>query len=157
KIYYTNADRLQLDEKYPKEQIDKIDKIINSSQYQTQLAAFNKNKAYGEQCLQQKNYAGAKVYFQKALSILPIDKEEIEQKIATIDRFIEEARLAAIEKSYKENITKADKAYQDKAYAVARFYYRKALELKADDPYATERLNEVETQIGERQSKETEL
>ncbi|MDE5611984.1 MAG: hypothetical protein K2I90_08220, partial [Odoribacter sp.] len=41
KIYYANADRLQLNETYPKEQIDKIDKIINSSQYQTKLAAYN--------------------------------------------------------------------------------------------------------------------
>ncbi|MDE7375001.1 MAG: hypothetical protein K2M86_06740, partial [Odoribacter sp.] len=103
KIYYANADRLQLNEPYPKEQIDKIDKIINSSQYQTKLAAYNKNKAYGEHCMQQKNYAGAKVYFQKALSILPVDKEEIEQKITEIDRFIEEARLAEIERAYKEN------------------------------------------------------
>ena len=157
KIYYTNADRLQLNEKYPKEQIDKIDKIINSSQYQTKLAAYNKNKSFGEHCLQQKNYAGAKVYFQKALSILPVDKEDIDQKIATIDRLIEEARLAELENAYKENIEKADKAYQDKAYAVARFYYRKALEIKDDDKYAAERLNEVETLIGERQSKETEL
>lgn len=157
KMHYANADRLNLNETYPKEQIGKIDKIINSSQYRTKLTEYNKNKALGESNMQQKNYAGAKVYFQKALSILPIDKESIERQIAEIDRLIEESRLAEIEKVYKENIEKADKAYQEKAYAVARFYYKKALETKTGDKHASDRLNEVEKLIGERQSKETEL
>ncbi len=157
KIHYTSAENLRLNEEYPKEQIGKINKIINSSQYKTKLTEYNKNKTLGEKSMQQKNYAGAKVYFQKALSILTIDQEAIEQQITEIDRLIEESRIAEIEKNYKENIGKADKAYQEKAYAVARFYYKKALEIKTDNKYASERLTEVEKLIGERQSKETEL
>ena len=157
KIRYNEADHFNLGETYPKEQIREIDKIINSSQYRTKLTEYNKNKTLAEKSMQQKNYAGAKVYFQKALSILSIDKEAIEQKIVEIDRLIEASRLAEIEKTYKENIGKADKAYQEKAYAVARFYYKKALEIKIGDKYAFGQLQEVEKFIGERQSKEAEL
>lgn len=157
KLRYTDADRLNLNEAYPQKQITAINKIINSSQYQAKLAEYNKNKTLAEKSMQQNNYAGAKVYFQKALSILTIDQEAIEQKIAGIDRLMEASRLAEIEKNYKENIEKADKAYAEKAYAVARFYYKKALEIKIGDPYATEHLQEVEKRIGARQSKEAEL
>lgn len=157
RIRYNEADRLNLGETYPKEQLREIDKIINSSQYKEKLAEYNKNKTLAEKSMQQKNYAGAKVYFQKALSILTIDQPDIERKIAEIDRLIEAARLAEIEKNYKENIEKADKAWREKAYAVARFYYKKCLEFKSDDRYASEQLRKVEELIGERQSKEAEL
>lgn len=157
KLRYTDADNLNLGEEYPKKQLQEINTIINSSKYKAKLEEYNKNKTLAEKNMQQKNYAGAKVYFQKALSILAIDKEEIEQRIAEIDRMIETARLAEMEKNYKENINKADKAYNEKAYAVARFYYKKALEIKIADKHATDRLKEVETYIGERQEKEAEL
>ncbi|MDE7074016.1 MAG: hypothetical protein K2O69_03040, partial [Odoribacter sp.] len=81
----------------------------------------------------------------------------ISGKLAEINRLIEEERLAAIEKEYKTHIEKADKAYGEKAYAVAKFYYQKALEVKAGDPYATRQLKEVEKHTGNRQEKEAEL
>ena len=40
---------------------------------------------------------------------------------------------------------------------MARFYYKKALEIKKEDPYASERLAEVEKNIGARQEKSAEL
>lgn len=157
KLRYTEADNLNLGEEYPKKRIQEINTIINSTKYKVKLEEYNKNKTLAEKNMQQKNYASAKVYYQKALSLLAVDKEEIEQRIAEIDRMIETARLAEIEKAYKENIGKADKAYNEKAYAVARFYYKKALEIKIADKHATERLQEVEKYIGDRQEKEAEL
>lgn len=157
KLRYTDADNLNLGEEYPKKRIQEINTIINSTKYKVKLEEYNKNKTLAEKNMQQKNYASAKVYYQKALSLLAVDKDEIEQRIAEIDRMIETARLAEIEKAYKENIGKADKAYNEKAYAVARFYYKKALEIKIADKHATERLQEVEKYIGDRQEKEAEL
>lgn len=157
KLRYTDADNLELGEEYPKKKIQEINTIINSTKYKAKLEEYNKNKTLAEKNMQQKNYASAKVYYQKALTLLAIDKEEIEQRIAEIDRMIETARLAEIEKAYRENIGKADKAYDEKAYAVARFYYKKALEIKITDKHATERLQEVEKLIGDRQEKEAEL
>lgn len=157
KLRYTEADQLNLGEPYPQKQLQEINSIINSSKYKAKLAEYNKNKTLGEKNLQDRNYAAAKVYYQKALSILSVDKESIDQKLAEIERQIEAEHLANLEKEYKTQIEKADKAYQEKSYAVAKFYYQKALEIKIADRYASERLQEVEKHIGERQAKEAEL
>lgn len=157
KQQYMEAHRLGLPEEYPQKQITTIDNIINSSKYQNRLADYNKNKTLAEKSMQEKNYASAKVYYQRALEILPLNKEEITQQITEIDKLIEAAQLAAVQREYKAHIAKADKAYQEKAYAVAKFYYQKALEVKLTDKYATARLQEVEKHINDRQEKGANL
>lgn len=157
RLRYVEADELQIGEPYPKKQIQAIDNIINSSKYKNQLAEYNKNKTLAEKNREAKNYASAKVYYQKALGILPIDKDDINSKLAEIEKLIETEQLAAIEKEYQTHISKADKAFHEKAYAVAKYYYQKALEVKINDKYAAAQLREVEKNIGERQEKEAEL
>lgn len=157
KIYYSQADSLHLGEEYPKKQLTEITNIINSAKYKTKLAEFNKNRNIAEKALEEKNYASAKFYYQKAMGILPIDKENIEKQIIEIDKQIEAAQLAAVQKEYKAHITKADKAFKDKAYAVAKFYYQKALGVKINDSYAKQKLQEVEKHISSRQEKAAEL
>lgn len=157
RLRYTDADRLNLGEAYPQKQIQAIDNIIHSAKYKAKLAEYNKNKTLAEQNLKAKKFAAAKVYYQKALALSGADREMIQQLINDIDREIEAEQLAALEKEYKAQIEKADKAYQDKAYAIAKFYYQKALEIKIGDKYATERLKEVENNISTRKGKEAEL
>ncbi len=157
RAHYTEADQLQTGENYPKNKIKEIDNIFNSGKYKQRLAEFNHNKKLAEQALGEKNYAGAKVYYEKAASILPIDKEEIQKKIAEVNQLIEAERLARQNKEYQIQIEKADQAYKEKSYAIAKFYYQKALEIKKDDKYAQEKLGEVEKLINERTEKTVEL
>lgn len=157
KLRYTDADNLNLGEEYPKKQLLEIENIINSSKYKAKLAEYNKNKGLAEKAMSAQSYASAKFYYQQAIAILPIDRESIDKKISEIDRLIEAEQLAAINKEYQEHIDKADKASKEKSYAVAKFYYQKALGLKKDDKYAKEKLVEVEKQIGERKEKSVEL
>lgn len=157
KLRYTEADALALGEEYPKKQLAEIENVINSSKYKARLADFNRNKTMAEKALQEKNYASAKFYYQKAINILPIDKENINQQINNIDKQIEAEQLAAILKKFNEQMEKAEKAYKEKAYAVAKFYYQKALEIKVNDKYAQEKLQEVEKYINSRQEKGAEL
>lgn len=154
---YTEADQLQTGESYPKNKIKEIDNIFNSGKYKQRLAEFNHNKKLAEQALAEKNYAGAKVYYEKAASILPIDKEEIQKKITEVNKLIEAERLALQNKEYQNQIDKANQAYKEKSYAIAKFYYQKALEIKKDDRYAKEKLGEVEKLINERTEKTVEL
>ncbi|MCM1030967.1 MAG: hypothetical protein NC410_05930 [Oscillibacter sp.] len=157
RAHYTEADQLQTGENYPKNKIKEIDNIFNSGKYKQRLAEFNHNKKLAEQALGEKNYAGAKVYYEKAASILPIDKEEIQKKIAEVNQLIEAERLARQNKEYQIQIEKADQAYKEKSYAIAKFYYQKALEIKKDGKYAQEKLGEVEKLINERTEKTVEL
>lgn len=157
KLRYTEADNLNLGEEYPKKQLKEIDNIFNSAKYKARLAEYNKCKATAEKELENRNYASAKFYYQKATGILAIDKEIIEKKISEIDSLIEAEQLAATEKVYRAHINKADKALSEKAYAVAKFYYQKALEAKIGDKYAKDQLQEVEKYINDRQEKGAEL
>lgn len=154
---YTEAVQLNTGLSYPQDQIKAIDGIVNSTKYQHKLTEYKKNKEMAEKAAAAKNYASAKFYYQKARDILPIDKDDIEKRIAEIDQLIEAERLATVEKEYKKQIEKADQAYKDKSYAIAKFYYQKALEVKENDQYAKERLTEVEKNIGERTEKTLEL
>lgn len=147
---YTEADQLQTDEVYPKNKIKAIDNILNSGKYKQRVAEFVHNREVAEKELSAKNYAGAKVYYEKAASTLPIDKEEIQAKIAEIDKFIEAEQSELRKKEYQEQIERADKAWEEKSYAVAKFYYQKALEVKQDDRYAQEKLGEIEKLIDEK-------
>lgn len=157
KLRYTEADALALGEEYPKKQLTEIENIINSSKYKAKLADFNRTKTMAEKALQEKNYASAKFYYQKAVEILPIDNENINKQINEIDKQIEAEQLAALQKRFNEQMEKAEKAHKEKAYAVARFYYQKALEIKVNDKYAQEKLQEVEKHINNRQEKGAEL
>lgn len=157
KLRYIKADSLNLGEEYPKKQLTEIDNIINSAKYKARLAEYEQNKAAADKALTAKNYASAKFYYQKALTILPIDRENIEKQITEIEKQIEAEQLAALQKAYKEQIDKADKAFTGKAYAVAKFYYQKALEIKINDQYAKQKLQEVEKYISSRQEKGAEL
>ncbi len=154
---FQEADQLNTGESYPQERIKAIDNILNSTKYQQKLAEFKKQKEIAEQEMSGKNYAAAKFYFQKAMGILPIENEEIGKRIEEIDRLIAAEQTALIEKQYKEQIEKADKAWKEKAYAVARFYYQKALEVKPKDDYASKQLAEVEKHISDRSEKTVEL
>lgn len=154
---YTEADQVGTGLEYPKQQIKAIDGIVNSSKYQQKLAEFKKNREMAEKALQAKNYASARFYYQKASAILPIDKEKIAAQIEEIDKQIEAEHQAAVEKEYRQYITKADQAYQEKSYAIAKFYYQKALDVKGNDIYAREKLAEIEKNIGERTEKTMEL
>lgn len=154
---YMEAQQVGLQEDYPNRKLNEIYQIINSSKYKAQQAEYHKNKTFAEKNMQQKDYAAAKVYYQKALAISAVEKELIEQKITEIERLIEAAHLAELEKAYKENIGKADKAYETKSYAIAKFYYQKALEIKIGDKYARQRLDEISERMGDRQEKEAEL
>lgn len=154
---YTDADNLNTGEAYPKNKLKEINTIFNSAKYQQRLAEFNKNKEAGEKALQTKNYASAKFYYQKAVEILPSEGEKLRERMSEIDRLIQEEQLAAINKEYNAHILKADEAFKEKSYAVAKVYYLKALAVKKNDSYATEQLKEVETYISERTEKTVEL
>lgn len=157
KLRYTEAEQLNTGEEYPKKQLQEIEQIVHSSQYKTRLAEYNKSIAAAEKAMQAKNYASAKFYYQQAIAQSSLNKEAVDQKISEIDKLIEAEQLAAINKAYNEHMGKADKAYKEKAYAVAKFYYLKALDIKKDDKYAKEKLSEVEKLTGERQEKSVEL
>lgn len=147
KKYYNEAYQTRPEENYPIRQLQEIENIIHSAKYKMQVEEYKQIKSLAEKYMQEKNYAAAKVYYQKALAILSTDREEINRHLSEIEHNMEATQLSAIEKTYKEFITKANQAFEKRDYAIARFYYQKALKIKINDKTASNRLQEIEQLI----------
>lgn len=147
KKYYNEAYQTRPEENYPIRKLQEIENIIHSAKYKMQVEEYKQIKSLAEKYMQEKNYAAAKVYYQKALAILSTDREEINRHLSEIEHNMEATQLSAIEKTYKEFITKANQAFEKRDYAIARFYYQKALKIKINDKTASNRLQEIEQLI----------
>ncbi|GHU60635.1 hypothetical protein FACS1894121_1050 [Bacteroidia bacterium] len=77
-----------------------------------------------------------------------------QERISEINKLMDTQKWASIAEEYNAYIQQADGA---KSHAIARFYYKKALEVKKDDTYAKEKLTEVEAFISERKGKTVDL
>ena len=89
-----------------------------------------------------KDYSVARFYYYKALEIKP-DEEYPKKQIDTIRKLID-SQLSAVDLAeYDKAIVQADNAFSDKNYAVAKFFYYKALDIKSWEKYPKDRINEI--------------
>ncbi len=107
--------------------------------------------ANGDNSFLQENYANARLNYRKALDIKPWEKYP-RRKMEAIDRAMQDWKSDEQRRQFTAAIEKADDAFDKGEYAVARFYYRRAANIKADT-VADERLKEIASIIaGARQS-----
>jgi len=64
-----------------------------------------------------------------------------------ISRLIEERLAGRSGQLFEQNFEKAETAFSEKNYNVARFWYKKALELRPDDANVKKRLDELEKAV----------
>lgn len=103
----------------------------------------------------QEQYDSALVAYQDALKMVPGDPY-INSRIEKLNR-LQEKELAKIQKQeaelqnrkYEEIITRADQLTDQKQYAFAEEEYRKALEIKNNDPYATQQIQVIENALAQ--------
>jgi len=149
KTAYTDALGLKPNEKYPKDRIAEIDKLIAKELGEKELAdKYNAAIAKADAALAAKDYNNAKAGYNEALGFKPTEKYP-KDKLAEIDKIL--ADLAAKEKADKELnekyaalIAKADKALGDKKYADAKGNYNEALNLKKDEQYPKDKIAEID-------------
>jgi tetratricopeptide (TPR) repeat protein len=141
---YTEATNLKKAEKYPQDQLAKINKILADAH----SAQENYTQAIteGDNNFTNQKFAEAIASYKKAQAIKPSEeypKTQIE-KINTL--------LVAQEKQnadYLAAIASADKQFTSKSYDEAILGYRKALELKPTEKYPSEKIAEAEKLIAD--------
>lgn len=152
KVAYQEALKIKPEEKYPEEQIDKIEEIIAEK-------AAAKGRAYSEavrkadELRDNKQYEEAKQNYKQALSIKPGENYP-RQEIDKIDNILaelaekrkEEERMQRL---YDEEINKADDYFAQNAYYDARKHYQNALEYKPGENHPKRRLNRIEEILAE--------
>jgi tetratricopeptide (TPR) repeat protein len=138
---YTKASDLKPAERYPK---DKLAEIT------TALAALAKQKALddqymaavekADQSLQAKSYEKARTEYTAALAIKPGEKYP-QERIAEIEGMIQE--IKAKDEAYKGAVSRGDAFMAQKKYEEARAEFASALEIKSEESYPRNRINEI--------------
>lgn len=156
-------------EKYPKDKIAEIDKIVaeiaRKEAGEKELnAKYDAAVANGDAAFGKQDYKGAKTYFNEALGYKPAEQYP-KDKIAEIDRLLAEiARKEALEKEqkvkYDDAVKRGDDAFKRKDYTGAISAYKEALGVKPEEKYPQDQLNEIDRiqkEIALREQQEKEL
>ncbi|WP_297092522.1 hypothetical protein, partial [uncultured Draconibacterium sp.] len=156
---YNEALGIKPKEQYPKDKLNEIATVLNDiaridRQYNDLIAS-------ADRLFQQKNYTEAKSTFIEAAQLKAQETYpsemlvKIEGLIADQERLTREAaeaeaaRLAAIQaekdKNYAEAIARADELFNTEAYENSRNEYRTALDIKPEESYPQQRIDEIGT------------
>ncbi len=149
---YNEALNIKPGESYPKEQIAKIDQILEERRMALERK-YNEIVKRADNLFSEEAYQNAKTTYQDALDIKPNEsypKEQIE-KIEKILADLEEKRKEQerINRLYTEEINKADKFYDDNFYLEAKKHYENALEYKSNEEYPKNKLKVIENLLAD--------
>ena len=145
-VKYTEAANLKSAEKYPKEKIEEIDKILADMARQKELD--NKYQgmiANADSLLAGKSYDKARAEYVNASEMKP-QEQHPKDKVTEIDKiFADLADQKAKEEQYKADIGKADKLLAEKTYDRAKETYQAAQTLKPSEEYPKQKIAEIDT------------
>lgn len=147
---FNAALELKPDERLPKDKLKEIDDILanlaNREQFDALVAAADAQ-------FENEDYAVSIEKYEAALEILPTEdypRDQIKKAQELLDAMLdEERRKAELERKYNEFITLADKNFKDEKYKDARVPYQQALDLKPEEAYPQEQLDEIERILAE--------
>jgi tetratricopeptide (TPR) repeat protein len=162
---YQKALTIKPAEVYPKDQIAKIDELIDTLQ-----KAEEKDKQYaqfireGQEAFQANKLKEARVLYQKGYNLKPTEALP-PMRIAEIDRLLaqqaETAQLAAMEEAqrlakekadrvqYNNDVTAGDKAFTGKLYKIAKVHYTNALTALPNEKYPKDQIAKIEDLIAQ--------
>lgn len=147
KSNYASASALKSSEKYPKDKISEIDKIL--ADIEAQKSAQEKEKQYqdaiakADKSFGGKDYTSAKASYNEALGIKPSEQYP-KSKLAEIDKLLADAAgQKQLDEKYKAAIVKGDNAFSSKDYSSARSSYTEASGLKPSEQYPKTKLAEI--------------
>jgi len=170
KAAYNEAIALKAAEKYPKDKVAEIDKLLadaaNKEKAEKELNdKYNAAIVKGDAAFGKKDYANAKTAYNEALALKAAEKYP-KDKISEIDKLL--ADIAAKEAAEKEKlakekelndkynaaIAKADKALAAKEYTAAKAGYNEAVALKAAEQYPKDKIKEIDGILADIAAKE---
>ena len=97
-----------------------------------------------ENALDNGEFSVAQFYFNKAKEAKP-DDNYAESRSTLADRMAQISNQREDQKTFDQSIKKGDAAFNSRNYSVAKFFYRKALNLNVNNSIAQKKLSQVET------------
>jgi len=145
---YRNAADMDVNQKYPKEQIAKITNILKSQAQNQQ--AYENAILQADQQLNYQKFTEALQQYEKALQAKPGDEYAISQ----VDKMKEFIRL---EKQYDQITEKADELYVAQDLKAAKAEYQKAMELLPEKTYALNMISKIDDNMDQALAKKQKL
>ncbi len=141
--WYYKAWDVKPDENYPKQRIGEINRLLNSFMSSQLDRDYQKFVDLADSTFRNNQYAVSRGWYNRALGVKAAEKYPKDQ-LKEIENRIAERMAAQSGQQFENDINKASAAFDAKNYNVARFWYKKALELRPDDTDVKSKLKEIE-------------
>ena len=151
RFYFIEALKIKQSDSYSLGKVDACDKMIDSGITAEKMQDYQNKITMADNEMKGKNFSSARFYYRTASDILPWEAYP-KQQLKEIDRVVADKLTESDQRLFKENLAKADEAFNRKEYPTARFYYNKVIELSQSD-HATSRLKEIESIVNGSESK----
>ncbi|MCO6499739.1 MAG: hypothetical protein J5I47_05105 [Vicingus serpentipes] len=169
---YIEATKIKVEEKYPKDKLLEIEKILadaaaKEAEEKAKEEQYKKLVAEADGLLSAKNYEGAKGKYNEAIKVKS-EEQYPKDKISEIDALLKElakqkaeeeakAKAAAeLQAKYEGLIASADKLLGTKDYEGATLKYNEAITLKEEEQYPKDKVREIEKILAEIAKKKAE-
>jgi len=166
---YETAGEILPEETYPKDQIALIEQKIAEAD-EASMAALQAEResrvnalvAAGDESFGQKDFIAAVDKFEAALGILP-EREDVSEKLSEAEAaLLAQQESEALEQAYMSAIEKGNASFDSQDWTSALSSYEDALEIKPNESYPQEKIEEVTLKLdvlaeAERLEREAEL
>ncbi len=131
------------EEVYPKQRIDEINRLLGSLLNSQLDRDYQRFIDLADSTFRDNQYAVARGWYNRALGVKAAEKYPKDQ-LKEIETKIAERMAGQSGQQFENHKQKAEKAFETNNFSVARFWFKKALELKPGDEEVKKRLSEVE-------------
>ena len=143
RAWYYQALNIKGNEPYPQQRIAEINKLVGSLLLSQRDRDYQKFIDLADSTFRNNDLAVARGWYNRALGIKS-NEPYPKNQIAEIQKKIAERMAGQAGQKFEEYKQKADKAFEGKNFNVARFWYKKALELRPNDKDVKSKLAEIE-------------
>ncbi len=142
RAWYFKAWDVKPEETYPPQRIEEINRIVNSLLLNQRDRDYQSFVNLADSTFRQNQLAVARGWYNRALTVKPQEIYPKEQLQAITD-LIAERMASRSGEQFNSHMQNATEAFENGNYNVARFWYKKALELRPDDSDAIEGLTKI--------------
>ncbi len=143
RAWYYKALDVKSQEAYPQQRIAEINRIVNSMLLSQRDRDYQKYVNLADSTLRENQLAVARGWYNQALNMKP-DELYPKAQLNEITNRIAERMASQSGQQFDSHIEKAKAAFGSQNYNVARFWYKKALELRPNDADVKNSLKEIE-------------
>ncbi|HKJ79668.1 MAG TPA: hypothetical protein VKA10_09035, partial [Prolixibacteraceae bacterium] len=146
RAWYYQAWDVKPEETYPPQRINEINKIVSGLMLNQRDRDYQRFINLADSTFRENQLAVARAWYNQALNI-KVNETYPREQLQAIEARIAERMASQSGEQFNNHVEKAEKAFDTQNYNVARFWYKKALELRPNEQEVKNRLSEIENNL----------